>query len=133
MNPEQMRSFYRAFRAACAPPMVRIASIDIGGLWFYSGLCLTITACLGERSLLVAYDVWGPRADVIAKFRLAHAWLEDQRNEPPEGLHLVFAARENPTGSLIVQRAQFGDWAGIPANVPLPPTKPRPVWPGDNE
>jgi len=32
MKPENMLSFYRAFRAACAPPMVKIASIDIGEL-----------------------------------------------------------------------------------------------------
>ncbi len=134
MNPEGMLSFYRAFRAACAPPMVQIASIDIGELWFYWGMGVAITACLGEQSLLVAYDTCKPREDVIAHFRAAHEWLQGRRPDAPEGLYLVFAAREDAVRGLVVQRASFGDWAGIPANVPLPPTKPPPPgWVGSSD
>ena len=114
--------------------MVLIANSDIGELWFYSGLSLKIMACLGERSLLVAYDVWGPREDVIAKFRWAHAWLHGQRPEAPAGLRLVFAAREDAVCSLVVERFRVGDWAFIPDNVPLPPTAPPPPgWVGRND
>ena len=114
--------FYHALRAACGPPMVKIDTLDVGDLWFYDGLSMRITACIGERSLLVAYDATGDRDDVITKFRAARAWLDGELSCPPP-LHLVFAAREELSGDLVVWRLTPGDWWGIPANVPLPPTK----------
>jgi hypothetical protein len=115
--------FYRAFRQACAPPMVRIDTLDVGDLWFYHGLSAMVTSCVGQQSLLVAYDTYGPRDDVLANFRAAHAWLDAERPDPPPELHLVFAAREEPSGNVLVRCLKPGDWSGIPANVPLPPTE----------
>jgi hypothetical protein len=115
--------FYHAFREACRPPMVNIETLEVGELWFYCGLSAAVTACLGEKSLLVAYDTYGPREKVITDFQSAHAWLRGERPDLPGNLHLVFAAFEEPSGELRVRRFAPGDWMGIPSNVPLPPTE----------
>jgi len=114
--------FYRAFRAVCGSPKVKIDTLDVGDLWFYDGLTMMITACLGERSLLVAYDTIGNRDDVVTEFRAAGAWLDGDLSHRPF-LNLVFAAREELSGNLFVRCLTPGDWWGIPANLPLPPTK----------
>jgi hypothetical protein len=114
--------FYRAFRAACGPPMVKLDTLDLGDLWFYDGLSMMITACIGEKSLLLAYDTTGNRDDVVTKIRTACAWLDGDLSHPPF-LHLVFAAREELSGDPFVRCLTPGDWCGIPANIPLPPTK----------
>lgn len=115
--------FYYAFREACRPPMVNIETLEVGELWFYRGLSLAVTACLGEKSLLVAYGTYGPREKVIADFHWAHAWLRGKRPDLPGNLNLVFGAFEEPSGELRVRRFAPGDWMGIPKNVPLPPTE----------
>ena len=103
--------------------MVRIASLDVGDLWFYDGLSLTVTACVGNRSLLVAYDTYGSQAEVASQFREAYEWLCGDHSEFLTDLHLVFAAREESSGELLVRRFDRGDWEGIPDNIPLPPTE----------
>ena len=64
----------------------------------------------------------GDRDDVVTKFRAAREWLDGDLPHPPF-LHLVFAAREELSGDLFVRCLTPGDWWGIPANNPLPPTK----------
>ena len=120
---EDPDAFYHRFRLACGPPMVRIASLDVGDLWFYDGLSLTVTACVGNRSLLVAYDTYGSQAEVASQFREAYEWLCGEHSEFLTDLHLVFAAREESSGELLVRRFDRGDWEGIPDNIPLPPTE----------
>jgi len=123
LSKKQQDTFYPAFRGACRPPMVKLASLEVGELWFYDGLCLTVIACVGDKSLLVAYDPDRTRRKVEAQFRAAYAWLFGKRPNPPDDLHLVFAAREKRSGNLLVRRCIPGDWAGIPGCVPLEPSR----------
>ncbi len=123
LTPEETLTFYRGFEALCGPPMVRITSLDAGELYFYSGDSMCITVCVGERSLLVAYDADSdPLEEVIAKFRAAYAWLEDRQPDPPDALHLVFAAREDPAEGLVVRELRLGDWTGLVFYDSLPPS-----------
>lgn len=131
MTPEETLAFYRGYRAACAQYMVRITSLDAGELYFYSGFSMCISVCIGERSLLVAYDTdMKSREEVISDFREAHAWLEGRQPDPPDALHLVFAAREDPAQGLVVRCLRLGDWSGILLYDPLPPSSepPPPGW-----
>ncbi|MBI1323199.1 hypothetical protein GC170_08420 [bacterium] len=114
LTPEETLNFYRGYRALFAPPIERIMSLDAGELYFYSGDSMCISVCIGERSLLVAYDTdMKSREEVISDFRGAHAWLEGRQPDPPDALHLVFAAREDEDEGLIVRCMSLGDWTGL--------------------
>jgi hypothetical protein len=103
--------------------MVKVGSLEVGELWYYYGLCLEIIACVGDKSLLVAYDPDPRRKHVEAQFRAAYAWLCGERPNPPDDLYLVFAAREKRSGNLLVKRLEPGDWSGIPGCAPLEPSE----------
>ena len=109
-----IRDFYLDFRSICKPPMVKIADLEIGELWFYDGLALSVTCCLGEKHLLVAYDIYGPKEQAINQFLDAYSRLGDENLEPPQGMFLVFAAREKDDGILDVRLFSPGDWSGLP-------------------
>jgi hypothetical protein len=119
--------FYRKFRKLCAPPMNRITSLDVGELWGYNGLALTIVACVSPRSLIVAYDVCGTREGIEHTFRSANEWQHSDQDEIPDGFHLVCAVGEDPVEGLVVRHLVPGDWAGIarwdPNCYPLPPNR----------
>ena len=103
---------YRACRKACGPPMVKIESLDVGELWFYYRHAM-VTVCLGDQSLLVAYDTHGPRDDVVAQFHSAHAWLRGEFSDPPAKLNLRFAVWEETPGNGLVRLYKPGDWQYI--------------------
>jgi hypothetical protein len=133
MNPKEKLAFYRAVRAICGPPMIRIGRVDFGELWFYDSGSFEITACLSERSVLVAYDCSRSREEVIAGFRSAHEWLESQSREESPRLHLVVAIREDLDGGLIVKESRLGDWSGLLRYDTLPPSFAGPDWLGYGE
>jgi hypothetical protein len=116
-------SFYRAFRASCAPPMVNIETIDVGQLWYYDGLSLSMVACIGKNHLMVAYDTFKSRQDTIDQFRYGYSWLTQEGTDLPVYSVLVFAAYEEDSGNIVVRRLSPGDWSGIPQNIPLPATE----------
>lgn len=106
------RDLYDSFRAKCRPPMERLSSIAAGELWYHD-VRVSVIACLAETSLLVSYAWPGTREEIEAQFGAASAWLYDEATEPPKGLDLRFAAREEPSGGLRVRCFNGGDWAGI--------------------
>jgi len=109
-----LRDFYFKFRSICKPPMEIIADLDIGQLWFYDGLALSVTCCLGEKHLLVAYGIYGPKEQAINQFTEAYSRLGDEEYKRPLGMFLVFAAREKDDGILYVRLFSPGDWSGLP-------------------
>lgn len=117
--------FYERYRAVCRPPMQKLDASEMGELWFHDCRGVGITVHVGAKSLLVAYDGMDPADAVIDMFRDAVAWLRGGRSAPPKGLHLKFAAHRSGTGAVCVRHACFGDWAGLPYNLPLPPSRPR--------
>jgi len=38
---KEQDALYREFREVCGPPMMKLALLDIGELWFYDGLAWT--------------------------------------------------------------------------------------------
>jgi hypothetical protein len=115
-----LTDFYFELRSICKPPMVKIADLEIGQLWFYDGLALSVTCCLGEKFLLVAYDIRGPKDKAVNQFLDAYNRLGDENYQRPQGMFLVFAAREQENGVLDVSFFSPGDWCGIPYKHPLP-------------
>jgi hypothetical protein len=113
-SENQLKEFYYDFRSICKPPMVKIADLEIGELWFYDGLALSVTCCLGEKHLLVAYDIYGPKEQAINQFLDAYSRLGDEEYKRPLGMFLVFAAREKEDGTLDVSLFSPGDWSGLP-------------------
>jgi hypothetical protein len=93
--------------------MVKIDTLEVGELWFYNDGHVSVMACLGEQSLVVAYVSIGPRDDVVAEFRSAHAWLRGERADPPAKLNLRFAVCEDTSGNILVRQYLPGDWQRI--------------------
>ena len=93
--------------------MVKIETLEMGELWYYDDGHVRVMACLGERSLLVAYVSTGPRDDVVAGFRSAHAWLCGEHADPPAKLNLRFAISEATSGDIFVRQYLPGDWQRI--------------------
>jgi hypothetical protein len=123
----RIRGFYRACRNACGPPMAKIETLEVGELWFYDDGHVEVMACLGERSLMVAYISIGLRDDVVAEFRSAHAWLRGEHADPPAKLNLRFAVWEETSGNILVRQYRPGDWQRI-----LFPRPTQQVYPSEN-
>ena len=79
--------------------MEKFADLDIGELWFYDGLALSVTFFLGKYFLLVAYDIKGSKEKAINQFLEAYSRLGDENCQPPHGIFLVFAAMEKENGT----------------------------------
>ena len=105
--------FYRTFRKLCAPPMHQIMTLDVGEVWGYNTWALMVVACVGDRSLLVAYEVCGTREEIECMIRQANDWQYSEQDELPALVPLVCAARVDTAGGLVVRHLVPGDWVGL--------------------
>ena len=134
----ELPKFYHHARALCGPPMMLLDEIEAGEIWFYD-FAVRVLVCVGDRSIIIAYYYTTEGRDkVIADLRRIYEWLVGKAPRPSRReleVGLVFAASEEPDGTIRAVEYIRGDWCGVFALKRLPDhdcCKPK-SWLGEKE